>query len=564
MKRFVSTILFIFISISSVLFANPSSGSPDVTKYAWPPVYNTDTYGKPLLGYAFTLVDDFTQANTGESFSFIRTTSSQRWCENFSDSRCLNEIQAGASFWTNQVLPPCANASELINCIEAVNLMRSDGTVEKLVMEKLIAGNTWPETTNPKVEAGSSSSRWISPSEKNMEKGFKVTVSGGLGLTMSSRTQVTGARLSSFQASVEPYEKISGSFQPYRIYDSPGGFRSYGGTTPNQCIWVDENECGVQSEFAEGSKIEIILHLSSEISGWLLGRLNQPAFSSTYIGNSRVTGAPLNRVSISGYPVNVPLFSTKVDMANGTPELLQNFQENSFCKNNPNQCGGYFGGNRASSYFDYTYKEFQLFEKYFEETANKVFPRWSLRSLSAINNEYSRCRNQASGTIDGIVTTNSSIYQGTPPKFEDDAFVYKVAGLHYLPNKQVFQGSYDLALKSEFARCLYNFANSPIRASVEVTNSNGTNSVVTNTFTEKDGWVYLSINGFTFSQPTVKVKLTQEAQVTTTPSPSPSPSPSLTPSISNLKKTTITCVKGKITKKVTGFSPKCTAGYKKK
>jgi hypothetical protein len=29
-------------------------------------------------------------------------------------------------------------------------------------------------------------------------------------------------------------------------------------------------------------------------------------------------------------------------------------------------------------------------------------------------------------------------------------------------------------------------------------------------------------------------------------------------------KTTITCVKGKTTKKVTGVSPKCPSGYKKK
>ena len=34
--------------------------------------------------------------------------------------------------------------------------------------------------------------------------------------------------------------------------------------------------------------------------------------------------------------------------------------------------------------------------------------------------------------------------------------------------------------------------------------------------------------------------------------------------VDNPKKTTITCIKGKVTKKVTGISPKCLAGYKKK
>jgi hypothetical protein len=34
--------------------------------------------------------------------------------------------------------------------------------------------------------------------------------------------------------------------------------------------------------------------------------------------------------------------------------------------------------------------------------------------------------------------------------------------------------------------------------------------------------------------------------------------------VSNIKKSTITCVKGKLTKKVNAVSPKCPAGYKKK
>ena len=59
--------------------------------------------------------------------------------------------------------------------------------------------------------------------------------------------------------------------------------------------------------------------------------------------------------------------------------------------------------------------------------------------------------------------------------------------------------------------------------------------------------------------------------------PSPSPSPSLAPAsstsllpvpvitiISSVKKITITCIKGKTNKKITGTAPKCPAGYKRK
>ena len=566
-KRFTSTTTVILALILVGLISSPSSAAPDLNKYAWPPSYTTDNYGQPLLGYSFTLVDDFMQNNTGESFSFIRTSTSQRWCKDFKDSQCTKELESGGNFWTNQVLPPCANETDLINCIEAVNLINSDGSKEKLVMEKLIPGNTWPEEANPKVEAGSSASRWVRASETNSNKGFKVTVSGGLRLMMTSRTSVSSAQLSSFQASIEPYEKLNGNFTPPYAYEPPSGIRGFGGNSPNYCIWVDTNECGVLSEFPNSTKIELVLHLPTEVSGWLLGRVDQPAFNSQRIGASRVTGQGLSRVTLSANPVTIPLFSTKVDLANASTELNTYYQENKFCKEKLPACVGYFGGNVAGSSFDHAYKLFQYFEKSFKDTANIVVPRWSIKSLSMYGTSYDSCKSISPTQINGIVSTNSSIYQGSPPAFENDAFTYKVAGLHYLPNKEVFQGSYDLVLKSEFARCLYGFSKAPISATVEVTSADGTNSIVTKNFTEKNGWINLSINGFTFSQPTIKFKLTQD-KAAVTPAPAPSAAPTVVPSPTSkpesVRKSTITCIKGKTTKKVSAVNPKCPAGYKKK
>jgi len=45
-----------------------------------------------------------------------------------------------------------------------------------------------------------------------------------------------------------------------------------------------------------------------------------------------------------------------------------------------------------------------------------------------------------------------------------------------------------------------------------------------------------------------------------TPTPTQSAAPSPTPKV----KKTITCVKGKITQKITNLNPKCPKGYKKK
>jgi hypothetical protein len=86
---------------------------------------------------------------------------------------------------------------------------------------------------------------------------------------------------------------------------------------------------------------------------------------------------------------------------------------------------------------------------------------------------------------------------------------------------------------------------------------------------EKNNWLRLSAKGFTYSSPTVKVRLTQEKAVVA-PSPTPSASPTPTPMASAnvapvaAKKTSITCVKGKTTKKVTAVNPTCPKGFKKK
>jgi hypothetical protein len=90
---------------------------------------------------------------------------------------------------------------------------------------------------------------------------------------------------------------------------------------------------------------------------------------------------------------------------------------------------------------------------------------------------------------------------------------------------------------------------------VSIISSNGTAQVATTTVNEKDGWLYLSANGFNYSAPTVRVKLTQEAEA-------PVATPSAKPAAA--KKTTITCIKGKTSKKVTAVKPVCPVGYKKK
>ena len=136
----------------------------------------------------------------------------------------------------------------------------------------------------------------------------------------------------------------------------------------------------------------------------------------------------------------------------------------------------------------------------------------------------------------------------------------------------LFKGVYNLVMRSDVARCLYGFSKAPVKATVSVIGASGSPEVATVIVGEKDGWLYLSANNFEFSSPTVQVKLTQDAPApapTPTVSESaapatPAPSTPATPTAAPLKKITITCVKGKTSKTVSGVKPTCPSGYKKK
>jgi hypothetical protein len=160
------------------------------------------------------------------------------------------------------------------------------------------------------------------------------------------------------------------------------------------------------------------------------------------------------------------------------------------------------------------------------------------------------CLNQTN-TLAGLVTTNATMYLDGPPTYDPSqgSLDYKVASTHYeADGKTEFKGSYELLMSSSVARCIYKFTSAPVKASVTVTSENGEPNVATVVVNEKNNWLTLAAYNFTFSSPTVSVKLTQDAPAVVTP-----PKPVI-------KK--ITCVKGKVTKKI--VATKCPAGYKKK
>jgi hypothetical protein len=147
------------------------------------------------------------------------------------------------------------------------------------------------------------------------------------------------------------------------------------------------------------------------------------------------------------------------------------------------------------------------------------------------------------------------------PTFDGNSFKYKIAALHLTPDGEVFKGNFQLTVNSKYARCYFGLSNAPIKASISVTSTDGTvQSISTEVVNEKNGFINVESSDFTFSQPTVTIKIIGEplSKSTTTQATKIEAN-----KITSAKKT-ITCIKGKTTKKVTGLTPKCPAGYKKK
>jgi hypothetical protein len=115
-------------------------------------------------------------------------------------------------------------------------------------------------------------------------------------------------------------------------------------------------------------------------------------------------------------------------------------------------------------------------------------------------------------------------------------------------------------MSSEVARCIYGFTKAPIKATISVTNDTGGASVASTVINEANGWLTLGAYGFTYSNPTISVKLTQDAPVVV-------PSP-VTPVIAKpiaakpAPQKIITCVSGKTTMRT--VLKTCPKGFKQK
>ena len=539
----------------------------------------------------FSFVDMYGEPSSNlYSSSYVSLQEANPLCASISDENCKNGYQYQA------MLPYCFSDSD-VNCISDFGIVDQNKNIVKAEYKRNFpakALNEFQGSPAVGLPSGTTGSVYAIPGaefgKSNLYYVRVLTIGGG---------NLQGASIDSLDIQVFPVDYYDLPFSQgakdagiTQVIDNSTGKLGWGGSAPGLldkvfCVTSSaaESKCLQRYEFPSNIRYFVKLRMSKIPSGWMHGRIAQPNVSIMKENN-------LFSLKIEGEPVSVPAVS-KTYLWNQMPADLQAkydtatacyINEPSFKANGKYCYGGRSQANADPQKRNVVVKpdpwsaigmeQLKHILPYVNDQATAMFSSWSIRTLSGGEMVGAdKCFSDAT-KVTGMVSTNATQYSAGPPVFDKStqSLVYQVAAPHLTNKGTVFEGSYDLSIPSSVARCLYSFTSAPIKAEVSITTADGTTKVAITSLVERDDWLFFSAKGFTFSDPTIQVKLFQdvvEATPTPTPEPTAEPTPTPTPkpsvtSTPKVKKTTITCVKGKVIKKVTAVKPVCPKGYKKK
>lgn len=432
-------------------------------------------------------------------------------CPSIDDPVCnLRKPGYGGFAWI--AMPACENETAE-DCVARFGLELNGEYFPGEFVSAISSGSTFPASAKYNLPRGGQSSIYKVPGLPHDQ--------GDLYLVSPNSTANHDPRTGKFQTNDFYLNVIPIVVRPASYQDSLRG------TLP--CVWRNETECATRANFNSDAKVSVEMRVVNEVGGWFLGRMKDPTLQVTKFSNRN------NLISISAYPVQVARFAYKAKKKD-TPLADLKAAGNTgsigtFDSDSPVRIlnGGYDTTN---------FRMLSHFRNRVNDTAVGTSTIFQLRTTS--RDEGNSCLADR-GRVLGIVTTNSMVYDGFAPRFNRGFLDYRVAGLHFeADGKTEVIGSYDLVMRSDVARCLYRFTKAPVSATITIAGE-GDKNIATTVVGERNGWLKLAAYGFTFSQKTIKVKLTQ-------------------------KKSTINCVSTTSpvkTRKVTGFSPKCPSGFRK-
>ena len=515
-----------FLVVPTIVATLLLSHTPAATSAA-----NPNWPSKPSIGFSSSerlseirsesFITGYSYAEGATSGLYTRTEP----CLEITDEKCKN----ADSIAINAILPPCElGVSD--TCVESLTLIDSSGKSVKATFTKDVETKKYQSNSTFSTPYGGSISVWkaegLANSMGTQEYAVKVHID-----LQNFDNRVCGLdplkcpfKLGNFSASVSPIK-----VQPID-------------NTLN-CLWTTGSECGQVGKFPDGVRVGLSVRITNNLTGFMFGRMQDVIMEVAPFSPT------INTVRVEASPVNVPSIYAYVEKS----ALAQNPEIEKYWKQRRANLATQ--DLQSSDTVDlgpwpqYAMDDFLAFEK-FIKSGPTVSSIWKFGTgLGQATG--SPCFNDKSKLL-GLVTTNASTFLPFPPIFDGASLNYKVGGAHHLEDGiTLTKGVYDLALRSDFARCLYGFSSAPIKAAVTISyGQEGTQNVATETVSQDKAkeWIYISAKNFTFSAPTIKVKFTQEKVAAPAP----------------IRKTTISCIKGKVTKKVTAVNPKCPKGFTKR
>lgn len=478
------------------------------------------------VGWTGAYADD-SQRIDSQSFlaeSTAAWTGDDALCSSLEDSKCAGK----STVFYNAFLPPCGSTTDT-NCIDAINAILKDGSVSSGSFQQYFPVRdkaAYSGDPSKGLPSGWYPSIWsFSGVEHQGGNQFLAAIqvsSGGWPLIKDMKKSNLLTE-SLFPISIEPKTDFGDTFSEASITTLTSGLHrlQIGGVTDRTCpLYLGDHQCAVQWPFPQNVRYQIKVRISFAMNGWFNGRTGNPDVQVTKVGAEGQT------LSITASPLKVPILSVWKKYVDLPPQLQ------AYLKTQTTSGAIYAPLNWQTiwdhqttppwekmsilrSFFNYDSQEFNEFSLWLQASENRSYvdkTEWQVKSVAS--GPYNSCFAGVDG-VAGTVSSNATMYIASPPTFDSttQTLDYKVAAPHYDRLGNVNVGSYDLVINSATARCLYGFTSAPLKAAVSVVSNDGQTQVATNSLSEKDGWLHLSVQGFNYSSPTLKVKFTQDGEV---------------------------------------------------
>ena len=291
------------------------------------------------------------------------------------------------------------------------------------------------------------------------------------------------------------------------------------------------------------------------LAGWFYGRILQPEIKTTALSDDesivQITGAPIVTHVAQGDIAFTEYDALQVSSGSALPKATPGMSLLSF-----GATTGFANGSGAM-------KVWRLLSPLMKDTASSNVSAFSLRTSknTAVLTNYYPQGCTASQSLDGVVSTNASMYNPAPPSYEagDGSLNFEVGSPHLDAAGQVIQGVYSIVVSSTIAKCIWGSDLTNSRATVSIINDAGQSQVSTSVLKESNNFYYFHISGFTYSTKKISIRLVPAPAATPTPTAAATTTTKATPAVKK-----IICVKGKVKKVVSGVKPVCPKGYKLK